>query len=177
MKTLLHVGCGPARLNLPDHEEIRVDLNPDAQPDLVADFRHIPREPASCDVVYASHCLEHIPWTDVLPTLTHWKSLLRPGGKVHIRVPDLECVARAIVFRSLDHVMYQSPAGPVTARSMLYGHETPPHDIGTNPGMRHQTGFTEKTLIQVLKDAGFTECEGERHPYELRVEGTKGIGN
>lgn len=170
MKTLLHVGCGSERLNLPDHEEITVDAEQKWNPDIVADFRSIPREPNSCDVVFAKHCLEHIPWPEVLPTLTHWKSLLRPGGKVHVRVPDLECVARAIVFRSLDHVMYQSPMGPVTARSMLYGHEP---DIGTHPGMRHQTGFTEKTLMGVLKEAGFTQCEGERHPYELRAEGVK----
>lgn len=172
MKTLLHVGCGPSSLHLPDHEEIRVDTDPTVEPDLLADFRQIPREPASADVIIAKHCLEHVPWPDVLPTLRHWATLLRPGGKVHIRVPDLETVAHGIMFRGLDAVAYESPMGPVTYRSMLYGHEP---NVQTEPGMRHQTGFTAVTLRDALKAAGLEDVEVEIHAplFELRAEGTK----
>lgn len=157
MIRLLHVGCGGARLNLPGHEEVRIDCNPDVDPDLVADMRAIPLPPHEADVVYASHCLEHVCWGDALPMLRHWRDLLKPGGKVVIQVPDLHQVMELGVLRGLDVVAYMSPSGPVTPRSMLYGHEV--GETGPTEAMQHRCGYTRQTLHKLLTAAGFTDIE------------------
>ena len=45
--------------------------------------------PESIDIIRASHVLEHFPRKDVLPVMAHWCSLLKPGGRLMIAVPDL----------------------------------------------------------------------------------------
>lgn len=167
MKRLLAVGCGVARPAVPDHAVIRLDSDPGVAPDVVADMRAIPEDVGQVDVILASHCLEHLRWDEVGPTLTHWRKRLVRDGVLHVRVPDGYQVARQIVFRGVAAVAYQSSMGPVTARSMLYGHEP---DVATQPGMRHRTLFDRQTLEAALTGAGFRDVEIEAHPFELRAE-------
>lgn len=46
----------------------------------------LPFQPKSQDVVIARHILEHC--VDTISTLTKWKSILKPGGKLIIAVPN-----------------------------------------------------------------------------------------
>jgi predicted SAM-dependent methyltransferase len=51
--------------------------------------------------VYASHVVEHLDYRDeLLSTLTEWKRVLRPGGRVLISVPDLDVLARLFIDRA-----------------------------------------------------------------------------
>lgn len=51
------------------------------------DANHITAfEPASFDLVYSSHCLEHL--EDPRRTILNWWSLVRPGGHLFVIVPD-----------------------------------------------------------------------------------------
>lgn len=43
-------------------------------------------EPASFDLVYSSHCLEHL--DDPRRTIQNWWSLVKPGGHLFVIVPD-----------------------------------------------------------------------------------------
>lgn len=42
----------------------------------------------SCDGVFSSHLLEHIPYDDVPKALTEWCRIIKPGGHLVIYVPD-----------------------------------------------------------------------------------------
>ena len=79
----LNIGCGP------DQPEgwVNLDSNPDEEPDIVADVRHLPFDDDSVDEIYASHILEHIDCRE--PVLEEWCRVLRPGGLITIAVPDI----------------------------------------------------------------------------------------
>jgi hypothetical protein len=47
----------------------------------------------SCDVVRASHVLEHFPRAKIADVLKEWVRVLAPGGELRIAVPDIKIVA------------------------------------------------------------------------------------
>jgi predicted SAM-dependent methyltransferase len=42
----------------------------------------------SCDMVFSSHLLEHIPYENVQATLTEWMRVLKRGGHLALYLPD-----------------------------------------------------------------------------------------
>ncbi len=56
--------------------------------------RGLPLAPGSCDVVYASHVLEHLSLVDLRTALQNVFALLKPGGVFRLVVPDLESAAQ-----------------------------------------------------------------------------------
>lgn len=49
-----------------------------------------PFEDQKFDLIYASHCLEHVPWYEVDFALGECHRTLKSGGYLEIHVPDLE---------------------------------------------------------------------------------------
>lgn len=159
---VLHVGSGPAgptKLHRifqgPAWREVRLDIDPTVDPDLVAsivDLRQV--EASSCDAIWCSHNLEHLCAHEVTLALAEFRRVLTPTGFVLIRSPDLRAVAELILNHGLDYEAYRSPAGPITAADMLYGHAA--SIARGNAFMRHGTGFTQESLSRLLATAGFT---------------------
>lgn len=56
--------------------------------------RGLPIAPGSCQGIYASHVIEHLALSDARAALRHTRSLLAPGGRFRVVVPDLRCYAR-----------------------------------------------------------------------------------
>src|SRR5690242_15221442 len=74
-----------------------VDIDPANKPDIVADASSLTIiESSTCEEVYASHVLEHIPWPHAVSAITEWARVLRPGGTIKISVPDMELLARML---------------------------------------------------------------------------------
>jgi Methyltransferase domain len=152
-KVVLHVGCGRETLPvyLRDCKEVRLDINPDTGPDIVADMVRLPAGIGPFDLVFSCHSLEHLYPYDVVPCLEGFARVLNRGsGHVMIIVPDLEGVSPD------DTVLYDSPAGPVTGLDMFYGHS--PH-LREHPHMAHHCGFVQSTLRKVLEAAGFVDVK------------------
>jgi SAM-dependent methyltransferase len=63
--------------------------------------RGLPLPDASCQGVYASHVLEHLPLTDFHQALKNTRRILAPNGIFRLVVPDLEWAGREYV-RMLD---------------------------------------------------------------------------
>lgn len=166
MKTVAYVGSGGFSVfderayhghllqffNTDDWEEIRVDLNPDVEPDVVADARDLPFEDASLDAVVCLACLEHLPEAHAGEALWEFHRVLCDNGQLIVAVPDLEIAARLIVEGKGLEVLYESDAGPVRALDMVYGHQ---RMAATNHFMAHQTGFTSQSLALWLWETGF----------------------
>lgn len=174
-KKVLHVGCGdfhPHKLpreEFPSEEwnEIRVDIDPAVQPDIVASITAMPAIPdQSCDGLFSSHNLEHLNGHEIPQALAEFWRVLKPGGKLPILVPDMQTVAAWVADDRLEETAYMSPAGPIRPHDMMYG-------LGSalaqgNLFMAHRCGFTASTLRQKLLAAGFAEVAVER--LELRLE-------
>ena len=108
------------------------------EPDVRASALDLPFADGSVDGIWASHVLEHIAIADVPRALAEWLRVLRPNGRVIIRVPNFDYVAKYWL------------TGPDRgwAESMVFGLQT--HD-----GEFHRSAFTTGILRADMEAAGF----------------------
>jgi SAM-dependent methyltransferase len=178
-QTVLHVGCGAPdsqslhqRFRGPQWREIRLDLDPSVQPDVIASITDMrPIADCSIDAVWSSHNLEHSSAHEVPVALAEFLRVLKPAGLALITLPDLQQVAEFIVADKLEDVAYESPAGPITPLDCVYGLGRA--IAGGHPLMAHRTGFTEKTLRWHLERAGFGKVQISFSPFALWAEAAK----
>jgi SAM-dependent methyltransferase len=172
-RTVLHVGCGPANpaglhnvFRGPGWRELRLDINPAVEPDVVGSFTNMEMvATSSVDALWTSHTVEHLYPHEVAVAFAEIFRVLKPGGVALLTLPDLQSVAELIVANRLTEVAYISPAGPVTPLDILYGFR--PSLAGGNLFMAHHTGFTAKTLGLALLQAGLGNVRVERTGLDL----------
>lgn len=174
-KTVLHVGCGPARPDAlparfaaPQWSVARLDGNPNHRPDFVAeitDMRIV--DSGSMDALYSSHDLEHLPPHEVARALAEFRRVLKPGGTALVGVTDLQQAAALVAEDKADDPLYDTSLGPVTALDLIYGHREA--QARGNRLMIHRTGFTASTLGKALADAGFTAVDVSRDAKRFSV--------
>jgi len=162
MKKLLNVGGNSKAIPLPPQyqgwEHMLLDIDPRGNPDVVCDARELARLPGGeYDAIYCSHNLEHYYRHDVPKVLSGFLHVLKENGFAHVRVPDLGGLMRVVVERGLDidDLLYQSPAGPITVRDVIYGYGREIERSGQD-FYAHKTGFTAKSLSAMLGKCGFS---------------------
>jgi len=159
--TVLHVGCGPQRIDATpfgplDWQEIRLDIDPAVSPDLTGTMTAMPEVPAaSVDAIFSSHNIEHLEAHEVPIALEEFRRVLRPGGFALITCPDLKAIAARFLSHGLTQPAYISPAGPISPIDMLFGHR--PALAAGNHFMAHRCGFDEATLHATLEECGFAQ--------------------
>ena len=161
MGKVLNVGGNSKKIPLPPQyagwEHVLLDIDPRGSPDVVCDARELSTLPGSTyDSVYCSHNLEHYYRHDAMKVLAGFAHVLKADGFAFIRAPDLDELMRTVVEKNLDidDFLYQSPRGPITVRDVIYGHGVEIEKSG-NDFYAHKTGFTQKSLIAILKKTGF----------------------
>lgn len=166
--TPAHFHAWPDRLNLGcgfDRREgyLNVDWSPMHQPDLVADVLKLDRLPAGhYREVLAQDILEHLPRTATQRALLHWARLLRPGGELVLRVPDVLGLARLLAAPE-----NQSLARQEQLIQCLFGTQAYTGDF-------HCTAFTALTLRAYLERCGFEVLElGTRDGWMHDVRAAK----
>ncbi len=171
-KLLVNLGSGPkggARLPamFAEWRELRVDIDPTVAPDILADITDLSAiATGSADVVWSSHCLEHLYLYQVGRAIAEAHRILSDDGFFCMIVPDLQTIADYIASDRLHEVVYQSPAGPVLAHDIVYGFG--PHLARGHFAMAHNCGFTPTLLLQKLQEAPFAEIVLRRRPgHEL----------
>ncbi len=149
-----------------------LDIDPQGRPDIVADARWLKRTlPAgSYDAVFCSHNLEHYFAHEVPQVLAGFFHVLKEDGFAQIFVPDIVEVMKRVVRQNLDldDVLYQSNAGPVSARDVLWGHSASIVGLQSEH-YAHKTGFTRKILGTILREAGFKVIAFSSGELEIRV--------
>jgi len=162
-KIVLNVGCGyPLRQKLhphfhgPEWREIRLDLNPAVQPDIVCSITDMsPVANNTVDAIWSSHNLEHLQRHEVPVALGEFLRVLKPLGFLLLTLPDLRQVAQLVAEDRLEDKAYISLSGPITPLDMIFGHTA--SLARGNRFMAHRTGFTARTLQRLLIEAGFAE--------------------
>jgi predicted SAM-dependent methyltransferase len=66
---------------------VTIDANPATEPDIIATLPPIPLPDESCEIVYASHFLEHLAQPDVMVLMAEVWRVLIPGGAAEFVVP------------------------------------------------------------------------------------------
>ena len=161
MQKVLNVGGNNKTIPLPSQylgwQHVLLDIDPRGKPDVVCDARELTTLPADAyDSVYCSHNLEHYHRHEVRKVLAGFAHVLKPNGFAYIRVPDMGEVMRQVVARNLDidDQLYMSAGGPITVRDVIYGYGIEIEESG-NDFYAHKTGFTQKSLMSVMKSSGF----------------------
>lgn len=158
----LCLGSGPLPVH-PQHLEIMTNLDDWTMVDLYVKDPKIKNwdatklaevEDSSCEAIYASHLLEHISHRTISEVLNLWKNKLMDNGILILNVPDLLWAARQVLkYESgqfLDSKVYGSFEGNTGLQSIFYG--THAHE-----GEIHKSGFTKKSLTELLTHIGFRE--------------------
>lgn len=180
MKKVLNVGGNSKAIPLPEQyagfEHLLLDIDPSGAPDIVCDARLLATlDAARFDAVYCSHNLEHYFRHEVQRVLTGFLHILKDGGFAHIRVPDIHEVMRTALERGLDveDALYNSPAGPITVLDVLYGYGVEIERSGQE-FFAHKTGFSQQSLLNALKQAGFSAIYIGTGNLELNALAFKG---
>lgn len=144
--------------------EIRLDIDPEAKPDIVASMIDM-GDIGPFDIVYSSHALEHLYAHQVVVALEEYLRVLKVGGVAIVFVPDLEGVA------ATDDPVYTSITGDlISGLDMIYGKSS---FVACSPHMGHHCGFTSKTLAEVFKVAGFADVTTQRISNSILCTGKK----
>lgn len=98
--------------------------------DLALDItKPLPWGDGEVDNIYSSHCIEHFSRAEWERIRKEWSRILKHGGTIEIRCPDIGKVCRRFIDRPDDSfVMMQ-----------LYG-------LQSNDGEYHKNGFTKESL-------------------------------
>jgi predicted SAM-dependent methyltransferase len=108
--------------------------------DIVCDFWDLPTKvkPESCEEIHATHVLEHFPMARVDEMFRLLHSLLKPGGKLYIEVPNFQWHAEEIL---------KNPKNRQIIR-YAFGGQKDKYDF-------HYNGFTPDILFEDLTNNGF----------------------
>ena len=178
-KLVLHIGCSvpnPEKLHKSfrgdDWYEIRLDIDPDVNPDIVADMLDMSMIPDnSVNAVWSSHNIEHLFPHQVKEAMTEIYRVIKDEGHFLVTLPDIQTVAAYVAHGGLEDPIYDSSAGPIAPIDILYGFRKPISE--GNHFMAHKTGFTAKTLGLHLRDTGFTNIKVNRDWVDLWAIGYK----
>lgn len=172
MPDFLHVGCGGATkkdlkgFNSDEWKEIRFDIDKNVNPDITGTLTDMgPVESSSVDAIYSSHNIEHLYPHEIPKALGEFHRVLKPNGIAVITCPDLQTACEAVAKGKLLEPLYVSPAGPISAIDVLYGHRA--SVAAGNEYMAHKCGFTFPVLSNSFIQAGFKSTFGGRRPAAI----------
>ena len=160
-KKVLNVGGNNKEIPLPSvydgWQHVLLDIDPRGNPDIVCDARDLMSLGGNeYDAIYCSHNIEHYYRYDVRKVLLGFAHVLKADGFAHLRVQDIDALMRIVVEKKMDidDFLYQSPAGPITVRDVIYGYGVEIERSG-NDFFAHKTGFSPKSFTKILNECGF----------------------
>ncbi len=157
---ILEIGCGEKKV-FPS--SITLDIHKTSVITLLGDAKKLPIKNESVDYIYSSHTIEHFSHSEVGQVLREWTRVLRSGGEIEIRCPDLR--ARALFFS-----LHPSKKDIIN----IYGGQDYPENL-------HRCGFSYGILRTLLNELGIVRVrriyDGYKGipfiPSDLHVIGTK----
>jgi len=151
-KLALNLGCGPMIWE----NWVNVDAYAKHPGILKADFVSPGFAPGTVDIIYSSHSLEHVPIHRGLWAFENWAELLKPGGILHLAVPDMENICKCLISPDVSEDLKWN--WYVFA---LYGYQIAPEirphvrnvrkDLVTDPGQFHYVTFTKRRLEDLCR--------------------------
>jgi predicted SAM-dependent methyltransferase len=134
-KLMLNLGSGDKRLK----NYVNIDSRKECNPDVVCDIRKLPYEDNSVDRILASDILEHIGRLEVEKTLREWYRVLKPGGILIIKTPNVDTIIDAYQVKKI-------PFEELVRK--LFGNQMYVEDT-------HKTGFNPENIKKTLSSIGF----------------------
>ena len=156
----LNLGCGYQQIA----GFVGVDFDPDVDPDVVSPIEDLSWQPTdSVDMIYASHCLEHMEMETSKLALREWLRVLKPGGYLDVAVPDINEVW-LLYKKGGKWGDYQQPCDELYINATAFGAnllaDVVPEmrDTYGGPGHQHKQIFIHDMLLQRVAEAGYVEA-------------------
>jgi len=185
LEVKLNLGGGPKRVEGFKNVDA---LEWDGVTDIVQDLTKIPWviESNSVDEILMEECLEHISFKQTSSVLFECYRILKPGGKIHIQVPDCgksmeyyinkqicECVPHKA--KSWDAYKADSKCFACGGKGMIH----PNRWLYSFTGAQKHEFDTHKAIFDVpimethLKSVGFSDIHFEENIYKVVVKAIK----
>lgn len=129
--------------------------------------------PGTVSAFYSRHTLEHVTYPQVKHTFASWFRLLKPGGRVHILVPDLAFHIEQFLDPNPEA---PSPANPAWTQRQhalagFYGWQ---READHKLWDVHKCGYTDEIMGELLAAAGFIRyARLPNQPWHLDIEAYK----
>lgn len=133
---------------------MRLDADALVCPDILAPANDLSQvTEGSMDVVFSSHCIEHLYLDQAVPALREWRRVLTPDGYMLLVCPDLQAAAEMIAQDRLMDVAY---AG-IRPYDMVFSHQglVAQGRAAGHSYMEHKSGYTLSLLSALVNEAGF----------------------
>lgn len=150
----LNLGCGELRHE--GREWLNIDLRAGVA-DIVCDVTHLPFDDEDADEAVALDLLEHFPASRTHEVLAEWHRVLRPGGTLTVKVPNMQWLCRALV--SYDSVGKHDSVVAII-NNIMGGHRWGPGGAWDT----HHHNFTPVLLARTLDECGFEVRSNDREP-------------
>lgn len=168
MRRFLHIGCGlGAKADTTrafagdDWQEIRLDIETRARTNVAGSLTDLSAiADNSLDGLFSCRALELLHRGEVPLALREFCRVLKPDGFAVLTCPDLQSLCELVAEGRLTDPVCQTPAGPITAIDMIYGHG--PAAPASEQRMCHRTGFTKQSLLDALRESGFEVAIAQR---------------
>lgn len=134
----LNLGCGEQILK---GKWINTDIRNLKGVDIICDAEHLPFKGDTFEKIYCSDILEHVPRNETGKTLLEWYRVLKRGGLLTLKVPNLKTIASNYIRGVIDCAEFSR---------LIYGNQED-NDIANF----HKSGFDSVFLKRVLKKVGF----------------------
>lgn len=151
----------PFRLNLgsggkPASGYRNCDLYEGKGVEFVFDQSLLPYHDGTVHAIRSEHALEHAASHYAAEdALKEWARALRPGGRLHLMVPDLElCCKNFIAQEDRPRAQGERYTGKEWYKYTIYGIQKAQGDE-PDDGQYHRTGFTKVQLQRLLEENGF----------------------
>lgn len=123
------------------------------------------------DAVYCSQQLKNYSINEGAEILTGFKRLLKPGGFIHLKVPDVAVFMHQMVKSDHDlyDVAYVSAAGPISYHDVLWGLSKKTETNGAS-STGHRSGYSRNMIERVLSHNGFSDIIHISKHHDKEVE-------
>lgn len=141
----LNIGSGPKRID----GYLSCDCFKADFIDQVFDLTNPPYPDNSVDNIYSEHSLEHTGWAEVDVALSNWYRILKPGGMLQLKMPDLKLCC-------LEYLR----TGDLFQKWTIYGVQKAQSEE-PDSAQYHKSGFSKEEMKAKLEALGFkvTKCE------------------
>jgi hypothetical protein len=155
----LNLGCGYQQIA----GFIGVDFDESLDPDIVSPVEDLSWCPDNaCDMIFASHVLEHLDLETSRKALKEWLRVLKPAGFLDVAVPDINEIymlykkgSRWGDYQQLVDLVYVNATA--FGANLLADAIPEMRDMYGGPGHEHKQIFIHDMLVQRLLGAGFVE--------------------